>query len=106
MTRASLNRLLWGAVKRIREGEAALRDRVALMNDRDGTNAAVAGTDDYYSTRLLSDAQLAELADHFRREAHLPAPSRQAAGPRGGRPRGCRRVILEWGEYPGFAHKP
>ena len=87
MTRAGNNRLLWGAVKKLREGEAALRDAVAALNQRDGTNAAHVGTDAYGSTRLLTDAQLAELADRFRRSAHLPPPSRQLAGPRGGRAR-------------------
>ena len=87
MTRAGNNRLLWGAVKKLREGEAALRDAVVVMNIRDDTNAEHAGTAEYSSTRHLSNAQLAELADRFRRAAGLPPPSRQESGPRGGRAR-------------------
>jgi hypothetical protein len=86
-TRGASNRLLWGAVKRLPGGEAELRAAVAAVNDQDGTNQALRGTDDYRSTKNLTDAQLAGLADRFRASAGLPPPSRQARGPRGGKPR-------------------
>lgn len=87
MNRPANMRLLWGAVKKVRGGEEALRDRVAQLNALDGTNLAHAGTAEYSSLKLLSDEQLAKLADEFRRAAKLPPPSRQLAGPKGGRSR-------------------
>lgn len=87
MTGKASLRLLWAAVRRLPEGVEALRAHVVRMNERDNTNADVKGTDDYASTKRLTDEQLAELAETFRASAGLPPPSRLGRGPKGGRPR-------------------
>jgi hypothetical protein len=87
-SRAGVMRLLWAAVRRLGVGgEEALRAGVRRLNERDRTNVEVKGTTSYESTRLLSQEQLFELADEFRRRARLPAASKRARGARGGRPR-------------------
>jgi hypothetical protein len=85
--RAALLRLVWGAVRRLPDGEQQLRDAIGLINDRDGTNRDVAGTADYSSLKRLTLEQLGELATDFRRRSHLPAPASRPHGPKGGRPR-------------------
>ncbi len=85
--RAAALRLLWAAVRRIPDGEEILRDRVAALNERDKTNTDVRGTPEYGSTKRLTERQLYELAEQLRALAQLPAPSRYARGPRGGRAR-------------------
>jgi hypothetical protein len=81
-------RLLWAAVRRLGVGgEEALRAGVRRLNERDRTNVELQGTTSYESTRLLSQEQLFELADEFRRRARLPAASKRPRGPRGGRAR-------------------
>ena len=87
MNRQGAVGLLWAAVKRLPDGEEAMRLAVERMNDRDGTNAVKRGTPDYSSTKLLSDSQLLELAADFRRKVQLPAMTKRALGPRGGRAR-------------------
>lgn len=76
-------RLIWAAVRRIPDGEDALRVAVGDLNDRDGTNQDVKGSKEYFSTKRLTFEQLGELADRFRKRANLPRVAR-APGPRGG----------------------
>lgn len=71
-------RLLWIAVKHLPGGEPQLRDLVAALNDRDGTNAAAKGSDEYSSTKALSDAQFNQLLDQVVKEAKLPKAPRRA----------------------------
>lgn len=85
--RRRVNSLLWSAAGKLPNGTELVRDAVGAVNNRDQTNQAARGTAEYFSTKLLSDKQLLEIAVSLRDSAKLPPPTSRPPGPQGGRPR-------------------
>jgi hypothetical protein len=79
--RRAVNARLWAMTKQqLPGGEETLRDLVALLRQEDGTGRELAGTVDYCSTRLLTDAQLYQLLEKVKERAEPKKRRRADAG--------------------------
>jgi hypothetical protein len=77
--RAARNRQLWSLVRKLPGGEPQLRDLVAVLRTEDGSGQELIGTEEYTSTRLLTDAQFSALLQMVRDKTGW-RPSRRSDG--------------------------
>jgi len=81
--RRGLNARLWSLIKLLPGGEETMRDMVAAMHQADGTGKELLGTDEYTSTRRLSERQfkhLLKLVENRARRAKWPKRRRAPEG--------------------------
>lgn len=80
MNRKAANRRLWSHVRHLPGGEETLRDMVAQLHQQDGTAKDLVGTDEYTSTRRLTDAQFMRLIERVQEKVDWPKARRSREG--------------------------
>ena len=80
MNRKALNRRLWSLVRTLPGGEETMRDMVGQLRQRDGTGKSLLGTDEYTSTRKLTDGQFLRLLELVEEKGGWPRRRRSNEG--------------------------